>query len=316
MLRYAVRRVPSAMVVLLVASVIVFIVPRLAEGDAADVLAGPDASDATRDAVRQDLGLDRSPVIQYALWMRGLVTGDLGTSYIRKQPAAEAIGTALGQTLTLTLGALLVALVLGGLAGIVMGAGRNRAVTRTVSALVSLAFAIPPYVSGVLFVLLFAVTIRLLPSSGYQPIYQQPTIAVQYLLMPALCLGLPAAAVIARFLSASVRQVLDEEFVQTGVAKGLTRQRLVRAHVVPNALPPVLTILGIQVGQLLGGAIVVEAIFGWHGIGDLLVNSVLSRDYVLVQDLLLLTVAVFVVVQTLTDLAHASIDPRVRLEVS
>jgi peptide/nickel transport system permease protein len=316
MLRYAVRRVPSAVVVLLVASVIVFIVPRLAEGDAADVLAGPDASDATREAVRQDLGLDRSPIIQYALWMRGLVTGDLGTSYIRKQPATEAIGTALGQTLTLTVGALLVALVLGGLAGIVMGAGRNRAVTRAVSALVSLAFAIPPYVSGVLFVLLFAVTIRLLPSSGYQPIYQQPTIAVQYLLMPALCLGLPAAAVIARFLSASVRQVLDEEFVRTGVAKGLTRQRLVRAHVVPNALPPVLSILGIQVGQLLGGAIVVEAIFGWHGVGDLLVNSVLSRDYVLVQDLLLLTVAVFVVVQTLTDLAHASIDPRVRLEVS
>lgn len=316
MLRYAVRRVPSAVVVLLVASVIVFIVPRLAEGDAADVLAGPDASDATRDAVRQDLGLDRSPVVQYALWMRGLVTGDLGTSYIRKQSATEAIGTALGQTLTLTVGALLVALVLGGVGGIVMGAGRNRAVTRAVSAMVSLAFAIPPYVSGVLFVLLFAVTIRLLPSSGYQPIYQQPTIAVQYLLMPALCLGLPAAAVIARFLSASVRQVLDEEFVRTGVAKGLTRRRLVSAHVVPNALPPVLTILGIQVGQLLGGAIVVEAIFGWHGIGDLLVNSVLSRDYVLVQDLLLLTVAVFVVVQTLTDLAHASIDPRVRLEVS
>ena len=132
--------------------------------------------------------------------------------------------------------------------------------------------------------------------------------------MPALCLGLPAAAVIARFLSTSVRQVLDEEFVLTGVAKGLRRGRLIRAHVVPNALPPVLTILGIQVGQLLGGAIVVEAIFGWHGIGDLLVNSVLSRDYVLVQDLLLFAVAVFVVVQTLTDLAHAAVDPRVRLE--
>jgi peptide/nickel transport system permease protein len=314
MLRYAVRRVPSALVVLLVASVIVFTVPRLAEGDAADVLAGPDASDATRDAVRSDLGLDRTPVVQYLLWMRGLVSGDLGTSYIRKQPAAEAIGDALGQTVTLTIGALVVALVLGGLAGIVIGAGRRRGLTRATNGLVSLAFAVPPYVSGVLLVLLFAVTWRLLPSSGYQPIYQEPTIAVQYLLMPALCLGLPAAAVIARFLGASTKQVLDEEFVRTGVAKGLTQRRLVRAHVVPNALPPVLTILGIQVGQLLGGAIVVETIFGWHGIGDLLVSSVLSRDYVLVQDLLLFTVAVFVVVQLLTDLAHASVDPRVRLE--
>jgi peptide/nickel transport system permease protein len=314
MVRYAVRRIPSAALVLLVASVLVFIVPRLAEGDAADVLAGPDASQATREAVRQDLGLDRSPVVQYAVWLRGLVTGDLGTSYIRKQPAAEAIGAALGQTVTLTAGALLVALVLGGVAGILLGTGSNRILTRTVGPLVSLAFAIPPYVSGVLLVLLFAVSMRLLPSSGYQPIYDDPDIAVQYLLMPALCLGLPAAAVLARFLSTSVRQVLDEEFVRTGVAKGLRRGRLIRAHVVPNALPPVLTILGIQVGQLLGGAIVVEAIFGWHGIGDLLVNSVLSRDYVLVQDLLLFAVAVFVVVQTLTDLAHAAVDPRVRLE--
>ena len=314
MLRYAVRRVPSALVVLLVASVIVFVVPRLAEGDAADVLAGPDASDATRDAVRTDLGLDRNPVLQYLIWLRGLLTGDLGTSYIRKQPASEAIGAALGQTVTLTLAALLVAVVLGGAAGVVVGAGRSRVLTRAVNALVSLAFAVPPYVSGVLMVLLFAVTVRILPASGYQAIYDDPMIAVQYIVMPALCLGLPAAAVIARFLGTSVRQVQDEEFVRTGIAKGLTNRRLVRAHVVPNALPPVLTIFGIQVGQLLGGAIVVEAIFGWHGIGDLLVNSVLSRDYVLVQDLLLFTVAVFVVVQLLTDLAHASVDPRVRLE--
>jgi peptide/nickel transport system permease protein len=314
MLSYALRRVPSALLVLAVASVLVFAVPRLAEGDAADVLAGPDATAATRDAVRQDLGLDQSPVHQYLLWVRGLLTGDLGTSYIRKQPAAEAIGAALGQTITLTSAALLLAVILGGAAGVILGAGRNRFLTRPMGALVSLAFALPPYVSGVLLVLLFAVTVRLLPAVGYMPIQDDPDIAVQYLIMPALCLALPACAVIARFLAASVRQVMDEDFIRTGVAKGLTGRRLVSAHVIPNALPPVLTVLGIQIGQLLGGAIVVEAIFGWHGIGDLLVNSVLNRDYVLVQDLLLFTVAVFVVVQTLTDLAHAAVDPRVRLD--
>lgn len=316
MLRYALRRVPSALLVLVVASVIVFAVPRLASGDAADVLAGPDSTAATREAVRHDLGLDKSPFLQYVMWARGLLTGNLGTSYIRKEPAAHAIGSALGQTITLTVAALLLAVVLGGLAGVVLGTGRHRSVTRPVGALVSLAFALPPYVSGVLLVLLFAVTIRLLPATGYMPLSQDPGIAVQYLLMPALCLALPGAAVIARFLAASVRQVMDEDYIRTGVAKGLTARRLVRAHVVPNALPPVLTVLGIQVGQLLGGAIVVEAIFGWHGIGDLLVSSVLNRDYVLVQDLLLFTVAVFVVVQTLTDLAHAAIDPRIRLEAS
>jgi peptide/nickel transport system permease protein len=314
MVRYAIRRVPSALLVLAIASVVVFAVPRLAEGDAATVLAGPDATDATRDAVRADLGLDQSPVVQYLDWMRGLLTGDLGTSYIRKQPASEAIGAALGQTVTLTCAALLLALLLGGLAGVVLGAGRNRMLTRVIGALVSLAFALPPYVSGVLLVLLFSVSIRFLPSGGYQPLFDDPEIAVQYLVMPALCLALPVAAVLARFLGASIRQVMDEDFIRTGVAKGLSTRRLVSRHVVPNALPPVLAVLGIQVGQLLGGAIVVEAIFAWHGIGDLLVNSVLDRDYVLVQDLLLLTVAVFVVVQTLTDLAHAAVDPRVRLE--
>jgi peptide/nickel transport system permease protein len=314
MARYALKRVPSALIVLMVASVAVFAVPRLAKGDAAAVLAGPDATEATRDAVRHDLGLDQSTVVQYLHWIRGLLTGDLGTSYIRKQPAAEAIGNAIGQTVTLTCAALLIALVLGGLAGVVLGAGRNRLLTGAVSAIVSLAFALPPYVSGVLLVLLFAVIIRFLPAGGYQPLFDNPEIAVQYLIMPALCLALPMAAVLARFLGASIRQVMDEDFVRTGVAKGLSTRRLVSAHLVPNALPPVLAILGIQIGQLLGGAIVVEAIFAWHGIGDLLVNSVLDRDYVLVQDLLLLTVAVFVVIQTLTDLAHAAVDPRVRLE--
>lgn len=314
MARYVLKRVPSALIVLVVASVVVFAVPRLAEGDAAAVLAGPDATEATRDAVRHELGLDQSTLVQYFRWVGDLLTGDLGTSYIRKQPASEAIGHAVGQTITLTCAALLIALLLGGLAGVVLGAGRNRFLTGVVSAIVSLAFALPPYVSGVLLVLIFAVTIRLLPAGGYQSLFDDPEIAVQYLIMPALCLALPMAAVLARFLGASIRQVMDEDFVRTGVAKGLPTRRLVWAHLIPNSLPPVLAILGIQIGQLLGGAIVVEAIFAWHGIGDLLVNSVLDRDYVLVQDLLLLTVAVFVVIQTLTDLAHAAVDPRVRLE--
>ncbi|MGW7488270.1 ABC transporter permease [Streptomyces sp. NPDC054786] len=314
MLRYVFRRLPSAVLVLAVASVVVFTVPRLAKGDAAAVLAGPDAGPATISTVRHDLGLDQSVVAQYVSWIRGLLSGDLGTSYVRHQSASAAMGPALGQTVTLTLGALTVALVLGGFAGVVLGVCRSRVLNKSVGAFVSFAFALPPYVSGVLLILLCAVTVRLLPSGGYMPLTHDPGIAVQFLLMPAMCLALPTSATLARFLGASIRQVQDEEFIRTGLAKGLRTSRLVRAHMIPNALPPVLTVLGIQVGQLLGGAIVVEAIFGWHGIGDLLVTSVLSRDYVLVQDLLLFTVAVFVVVQTLTDLAHAAVDPRVRLE--
>ena len=226
-LRYAVRRVPSAVVVLLVASVIVFIVPRLAEGDAADVLAGPDASDATRDAVRPDLGLDRSPVVQYAAsGCAGLLTGDLGTSYIRKQPASEAIGAALGQTVTLTVGrAARRAGARRRSRASSMGAGRNRVADpggqrvwsrwRSRSRRTS---------AGCCWSCCSRSPSGCSRPSGYQADLRRPRRSrCSTSLMPALCLGLPAAAVIARFLGASVRQVLDEEFVRTGVAKGLTR---------------------------------------------------------------------------------------------
>jgi len=137
-------------------------------------------------------------------------------------------------------------------------------------------------------------------------------IGVQYLLMPALCLSLPAAATIARFLATSVRQQLDEEYVRTGVAKGLAGRRLLLRHALPNALPPVLTVAGIQVGQMLGGAIVVEAIFAWPGVGQLIKDSVLNHEYLVVQDLLLFAVAVFVIIQMAVDLLHAAVDPRIR----
>ncbi|NUT91834.1 MAG: ABC transporter permease [Saccharothrix sp.] len=315
MLRYTLKRVPSAVVVVALASLLVFFVLRLTPGDPAVLVAGPDAGPETIAAVRADLGLDRSLPEQYRTWVTGLVTGDLGTSYVLNSPISDLIGAGLGGTLQLTLAATLLALALGGTAGIVPATTRRRGVRAAVDGATSLAFAVPTYVSGVLLVLLCAVTFRLLPPGGRfkGAFWSAPDIAVQYLVMPALCLALPAAAVIARFLAASMRQVLDEDFIRTGVAKGVRPRRLTLRHVVPNALPPVLTVLGIQVGQMLGGAIVVEAIFAWPGIGQLLLQGVLNRDYLLVQDLLLLAVVVSVLCQVLTDLAHAATDPRVRL---
>lgn len=316
MLRYALRRVPSAVLVLVIASIVVFGVLHLAPGDPAALAAGPDASPATIEAVRQQLGLDASLPQQYLAWLGGVVTGDLGNSYVRRLPIATLIGNGVGNTLALALGAIVLAVVLGGLAGLVLGVSENRAVRTVTTAVTALAFAVPPYVSGVLLVLVFAVTFRVLPPGGHTSLFGDPVIGVQYLAMPALALALPAAAVIARFLSTSIRQVYDEEFIRTGTAKGLRRRRIVLRHALPNALPPVLTILAIQIGQMLGGAIVVEAIFAWPGVGQLIVESVKSSDYLVVQDLLLMAVTVFVVLQTVTDLLHAAIDPRLRLESS
>ncbi|GHJ41529.1 ABC transporter permease [Streptomyces sp. TS71-3] len=314
MLRYALRRVPSALLVLLIASVVIFGVLHLAPGDPAVIAAGPDAPPRTVEAVRHQLGLDTSLPHQYLSWLRGAVTGDFGESYIRGLPVSTLIGNGLGNTLELTLGAIVLAIGLGGTAGLTLSAARGRIVRSATAALTALAFAMPPYVTGVLLVMVFAITNRILPAGGHASLLADPEIGVQYLIMPAFALALPAAATLARFLSASIRRVYDEEFIRTGTAKGLRPRRIVLRHALPNALPPVVTVLGIQVGQMLGGAIVVEAIFAWPGVGQLIIDSLKTSDYVVVQSLLLISVTVFVLLQTLTELLHAVIDPRLRLE--
>jgi peptide/nickel transport system permease protein len=314
MIRYAMRRIPSAVLVLLLASVVVFGLIHAAKGDPAALAAGPDASPAQIAAKRHQLGLDDSLISQYLHWLHGVLTGNLGHAYISGQPIGELVRNGLGNTIELTAGAVILALVLGGAAGLGLGVSRRRWVNAPLSAVTTLAFAVPTYVSGVLLVFVLAVSFPVFPAGGHESLLGDPVIGIQYLAMPALCLSLPAAATIARFLATSMRQVLDEEYVNTGVAKGLKTRRLLFRHALPNALPPVLTILGIQVGQMLGGAIVVEAIFAWPGIGQLLRDSVLDHEYLIVQDLLLFAVAVFILVQMITDLIHAYIDPRIRTE--
>ena len=313
-LRYTLRRIPSALLVLLLASIAIFFLLRLAPGDPAATLAGPDASPETVAAIRAQLGLDRPLPEQYILWLGGILTGNPGDSYLLHAPIGELVGNSLVNTVELAVGALVLAVAGGGLVGYVMGSARSPWLRSALGAATSFAVAVPTYVSGVLLILLFAVSFRVLPSGGIGPGLSDPAIGLQYLLMPAIVLSLPTGATLARFFSASMRRTLDEDFIQTGVAKGLARRRLMTGHVVPNAMPPVLTVLGIQIGQLLGGAIIVETIFAWPGIGQLLLQAVIGRDYLLTQSLLMLAVLVFVVVQITTDLIDAAIDPRIRLE--
>jgi len=314
MLRYTLRRIPSSLIVLLLASLAIFFLLRLAPGDPAATLAGPDASAETVEAIRVQLGLDRPLIEQYLLWLGGILTGNPGESYLLHAPIGQLIGNSLLNTVELALGALVLAVAGGGVVGYLMGASRRPWVRSTLGALTSLGVAVPTYVSGVLLILIFAVSLRLLPSGGIGPGMADPSIGVQYLLLPAVVLSLPTGATLARFFASAMRRTLDEDFVQTGIAKGLRARRLMMGHVVPNSMPPVLTVLGIQIGQLLGGAIIVETIFAWPGIGQLLLQSVIGRDYLLTQTLLVLAVMVFVVVQIMTDVLDAAIDPRIRLE--
>ncbi|MET7754319.1 ABC transporter permease [Streptomyces sp. NPDC005389] len=311
---YLLRRLPSALLVLLVASFVAFALLRLVPGDPAAVLAGPDASPETEAAIRARLGLDAPLHTQYLRWIGDLLTGDLGPSYAIGGQTADLIGEGLGATVELTLGALLFVVVLGAAFGILGATSRNRWVVGAVRILTTTALAVPPFVTGVLLVLLFAVVLGVLPPGGRVPLLTAPDLGVQYLLLPALCLALPSAAVLGRYLKDGIERALAEDYVRTATAAGIAPRRLLRRHALPNALPPVVTLLGMQTGHLLGGAVLVEAIFAWPGLGQLAEQALVRRDYPVVQDLLLLLVTVFVLVQLLTDLVHAWLDPRIRWE--
>ncbi|MFC9589523.1 ABC transporter permease [Streptomyces sp. NPDC056944] len=311
---YLLRRLPSALLVLLAASFLAFAVLRLVPGDPAAVLAGPDASPETEAAIRAGLGLDAPLPLQYARWLGDLLTGDLGPSYAIGGQAADLIADGLGATTELTLGALLFVVVLGGAFGILGATARNRWVLGTVRVLTTGALAVPPFVTGVLLVLLFSVLLGVLPPGGRVPLLTAPDLGAQYLLLPSLCLALPSAAVLGRYLKDGIERALAEDYVRTATAAGIAPRRLLLKHALPNALPPVVTLLGMQTGHLLGGAVLVEAIFAWPGLGQLAEQALIRRDYPVVQDLLLLLVTAFVLVQLLTDLVHARLDPRIRWE--
>ncbi|OKJ64893.1 peptide ABC transporter permease [Streptomyces sp. CB02009] len=311
---YLLRRLPSVLLVLLVASFVAFAVLRLVPGDPAAVLAGPDASPETEAAIRARLGLDAPLHTQYLRWIGDLLTGDLGPSYAIGGQTADLITEGLGATVELTLGALLFVVVLGGAFGILGATSRNRWTVGAVRILTTAALAVPPFVTGVLLVLLFSVVLGVLPPGGRVPLLTAPDLGVQYLVLPALCLALPSAAVLGRYLKDGIERALAEDYVRTATAAGIAPRRLLWRHALPNALPPVVTLLGMQTGHLLGGAVLVEAIFAWPGLGQLAEQALVRRDYPVVQDLLLLLVTVFVLVQLLTDLVHAWLDPRIRWE--
>ncbi|MEU1205916.1 ABC transporter permease [Nocardia sp. NPDC005825] len=315
MTAYLLRRVPSALAVLFGASVLIFLLLRLVPGDPATILAGADATPETVAAIRHQLGLDRSIPAQYLSWLRGVVTGDLGRSYLIGGQISDLIGRGLSNTLILAGAALVLAVVVSLAVSVASVLWDRRWLNAIVAAANTVTVAIPVFVTGVLLVLVFAVTIPVLPSGGLPPdgFLARPDIAVQYLLLPAVCLALPVSAALTRFLTEALRTELAKPYVLTARALGVPRRRIVTHDALRNALPAMLTTLGIQAGNLLGGAVLVEAAFAWPGIGRLIEEGINRRDYPVVQALLLFSVAVFVGLQLLTDIAHAYLDPRIRI---
>jgi peptide/nickel transport system permease protein len=315
MLRYVLSRLPSALVVLFAASVLIFAVLRLVPGDPATTLAGPDASPEAIAAIRTSLGLDLPVWQQYLSWLGSVLRFDLGRSYLIGGDIDQLVIRGLTNTVVLASAALVLAVAASTLVAVVAVLSRRRWVDAVITGANTLALALPTFVTGVLLVLVFAIAFPVLPSGGVPPagFIARPDISVQYLLLPAVCLALPVFAALTRFLTESLRTELEQPYVLTVRALGVPRVRIVLWHALPAALPSMVTALGIQVGNLLGGAVLVEAIFTWPGLGQVVEQGISRRDYPVVQVLLLLSVAVFVLVQLLTDIVHAALDPRIRI---
>ena len=312
---YLVRRIPSALGVLIAGSILIFALVRLIPGDPAEVLAGSDASPESIAAIRTELGLDQSVFTQYFSWILSVLSLDLGRSLVIGGLIADLIGAAAVNTLVLTLAALVLAVVLA----LVLSVGVElidkpwvRALSNAVS---TLAVAIPNFVTGTVLLIFFGVVLVVLPAGGIPRagLFDRPDITFQYLILPALVLALPLAAALTRFINDSITREMNSSYVTTARALGIPRRRILLTQVLPNALPPSITVLGLQIGQLLGGAVIVETLFAWPGLGYLTQQAITGRDYPVVQALLLLSVALFVVIQVATDLIHARLDPRIRL---
>lgn len=312
MLGFVVRRVLSVIPVLLIVAVLVFLMLRLVPGDPAAVIAGDTATDEQVQALRERMGLEKPLPAQFAIWIGNVLRGDLGESYFFKKPVAELIGQRLEPTLALGLCALLLAILVAVPIGVLAAFRQGSWIDRLVMGLSVLGFSMPLFVLGYLLVYVFSVELEWLPVQGYSRIREGFWPWLERLVLPSLALSVGYIALIARITRTSVLEVLNEDYIRTARAKGLTEREMLVRHALRNAAVPILTIIGIGIAVLIGGAVVTESVFAIPGLGRLTVEAVLSRDFPVIQALILLFSTGYVFVNLLVDIGYAFLDPRIR----
>lgn len=312
--RYVTRRLLQAIPTLLLASVVVFLMIYLIPGDPASTILGPNAFPVQVAALRAEMGLDQPLPVQYLIWLGRVIRGDLGESFINGFPVSELLLRRLAATVQLTVAALLFAVVLAFAVGMASVRYRGRLGGRLAMAWLGVSYAVPTFWLGVLLIILFSTQLGVLPPTGYESIVANPGDGWRYLLLPALTLGVYTSSVLARFLRSSLLEVIGLDYIRTAQAKGLRERQVFLRHALKNALIPVVTVLGVQFGTLLGGAVVTEAVFDWPGVGQMLLYAIRVRDYTVVQGTVLFLVVVFVLLNLVTDIAYGFLDPRISHE--
>jgi peptide/nickel transport system permease protein len=304
--RYFLLRLLWVVPVLLGVSLIVFSIMKLVPGDAAQIIAGLDGTAEDVELIRRELGLDRPAPEQYLTFLVRSLQGDFGRSAVTKRPVTEEIASRVGPTAELAVAAFSIAIVLGLITGVV-SATKRYTVWDNVATLISLiGVSMPVFWLGLMLVLLFSVTLGWLPSSGAGTFAQ--------LIMPALALGSASTAIIARQTRSGMLEVLNQDYVRTARAKGLTERVVLVRHALKNALIPTITVAGLQVGYLMGGAVLAETVFARPGLGRLLVDSIARRDIPVVQTTIMLLSVTFVLVNLLVDLLYVKLDPRIQYD--
>lgn len=303
-LGYLLGRVLGVMVTILFVAIAIFLMVRVLPGDPARVIAGVLASESDVERIRVQLGLDRPLWTQAGIFLRDLAQGDLGISARTSNPVAEEILARLPATLWLAAAGMLMAVAVGVPLGAWAAARAGTRADLAVSIFVLFGISMPVYWLGLMLIILFSIRLRWLPAAGFE--------GPLSLILPAITLAAFSVAFIARITRSSMLEVLRQDYVRTARAKGLEERRVEWRHALRNALPPVVTVIGLQFGELLGGAILTETVFGWPGLGRLLVDSIFARDYPMVQGLVIVFALMFALVNLIVDLLYERIDPRVR----
>lgn len=311
-LSVALRRIGQIVPVLLVVSILIFSLMYFTPGDPALIIAGERATDQEVELVRQSLALDRPVLERFATWAGHVVTGDLGQSIFAQQPVGDLILAHLGPTLALMLATLLIACTIAIPMGVFAAYRRFSWLDKLITAGTVAGFSVPLFVVGYLLAYLFGVMLAWLPVQGFVPLKADPLQFLRHLALPAMTLALVYASIIARTTRASMIEALSQDFVRTAQAKGLSTGRILFVHCLKSAAVPVLTVIGLGFATLVGGAVVTETVFGIPGLGRLTVDSILRRDYPVIQGVVLLFSAVYVLVNLAVDLSYLFVDPRVR----
>ena len=312
MLAFLIRRIASTFIVMAIVAVIIFLLVRIAPGDPVAILVGDNASPDQIQAVRKQLGLDDPIVVQFWRWASRVLVGDLGISIFSNEPVAKLISQRLEPTLSLAATTIILAVVVAVTAGIVAAWQVGTWIDRVVMALSVASFSVPVFVVGYVLIYVFAIQLRWLPVQGYQPIADGFVDWLRHLVLPSIALGLAYVALIARITRTAMLEVLAEDYIRTAHAKGVATGPVLLKHALKNAGVPIVTVIGIGIALLIGGVVITETVFNIPGIGRLVVDAIQTRDYPIIQGVILLFSGVYVIVNLLVDLTYTLLDPRIR----